>query len=149
MIIFFPCQVISNPCGCLKRKVCMRFAHATIPLRILPRCTFPWKGIQMAKDPQKVPFFEWTATLEKILAIDNLQKKRHILIIDLCCLCKSIRESIDHLPLHCSLATYMDFRLWASLRDAQKKGGFFMELSVLLLSSRSIFCTLCLIGCLL
>lgn len=97
----------------------MRFAHATIPSRILPRCTFPWNGIQMAKDPRKVAFFKWTATLEKILAIDNLQKKGHILITDLCCLCKSIRESIDHLPLHCSLATYMDFCLWASLGDAQ------------------------------
>ena len=45
-------------------------------------------------------FFNWLAL--KILTIDNLHKK-HVLIIDWCCICK--RGAIDYLLLHSSLAT--------------------------------------------
>jgi hypothetical protein len=45
-------------------------------------------------------FLVWVAALEKILTIDNLCKK-HILIVDWCCMCKWSGESIDHLLLCC------------------------------------------------
>ena len=41
--------------------------------------------------------------LGKILTIDNL-KKRHLIVINRCYLCKSDRETIDHLLLHCEIA---------------------------------------------
>jgi DNA-directed RNA polymerase specialized sigma24 family protein len=39
--------------------------------------------------PMGVAFFAWLATIEKILTIDNLRKrKRHVLVVDWCCMCK-------------------------------------------------------------
>jgi hypothetical protein len=65
--------------------------------------SFPWKIIWKAKVPPRIAFFSWTAALGKILTIDNL-RKRHLIIIDRCCLCKLNGESVDHLLLHCPLA---------------------------------------------
>ena len=45
-----------------------------------------------------------TAALENILTIDNL-RKRQILILDWCCMCKRNGESVDHLLIHCSIAS--------------------------------------------
>jgi hypothetical protein len=51
----------------------------------------------------KVAFFVWSAALGKILTIDNL-RKRHVIVIDRCCMCKRHGESVDHLLLHCEVA---------------------------------------------
>lgn len=48
-------------------------------------------------------FFAWTAAHGKILTLDNLRKKR-VIVIDRCCMCKMNGESVDHLLLHCELA---------------------------------------------
>lgn len=40
----------------------------------------------------------WTATLRKILTVDDLQK-RHMIIVDGCCMCKESGEIQDHLLL--------------------------------------------------
>jgi hypothetical protein len=48
-------------------------------------------------------FFAWSAALGKIFTLDNL-RKRHVIMIDRCCLCKINRESVDHLRLHCKVA---------------------------------------------
>jgi len=48
-------------------------------------------------------FFAWSAALGKILTVDNF-RKRHIIIVDRCCLCKRDGESVDHLLLHCDVA---------------------------------------------
>ena len=64
---------------------------------------FPWKGIWKPKVPTRVSFFVWTAVLGKILTNDNLRKRR-VLLVNWCCLCKVDGESIDHLFIHCSLA---------------------------------------------
>jgi hypothetical protein len=69
---------------------------------------FPWKSIWKEKVPPRIAFFSWTAALGKLLTIDNL-RKRHLIIVDWCCLCKSSGESVDHLLLHCSLA----WELWS------------------------------------
>ncbi len=55
------------------------------------------------KVPRRVAFFVWTAALGKILTTDNL-RRRHVLIIDWCCICKSSGESVDHLLLHYPVA---------------------------------------------
>ena len=45
-------------------------------------------------------FFLWTTVLGKILTADNL-RKRNIVIVSWCCMCKDDGESIDHLFIHC------------------------------------------------
>ena len=64
---------------------------------------FPWKSIWKVKVTPRIAFFSWTAALGNLLTIDNL-RKRHLIIIGWCCLCKQSGESVDHLLLHCSLA---------------------------------------------
>jgi hypothetical protein len=56
-----------------------------------------------------VVFFVWMAALEKILTLDNL-RKRNVIVVDWCCMCKKSGESIDHL-LHCEIAR----ELWRSI----------------------------------
>ena len=61
---------------------------------------FPWKSIWRTKTPSKVAFFAWSTVLGKILSMENL-KKRHLIMVTNCCLCKLNRESVvDHLLLH-------------------------------------------------
>jgi len=60
---------------------------------------FPWKSIWRTKVPLKVAFFAWVAALGKILTLNNL-RKRQVIVIDRCCMCKKNWESVDHLLLH-------------------------------------------------
>jgi hypothetical protein len=46
-----------------------------------------------------VAFFVWSAALGNILTTENLQK-RHVIVVDRCCMCKKNRESMDHLLIH-------------------------------------------------
>ena len=39
---------------------------------------FPWKSIWKPRVPTRVAFFLWTATLGRILTVDNLRKKNTI-----------------------------------------------------------------------
>jgi hypothetical protein len=75
------------------------FYHCLNP----PSLGFPWRGIWKSKVPLRVAFFTWTAVLGKLPTIDNL-RKRNMVIVNRCCLCKNAAESIDHLFLHCNLA---------------------------------------------
>jgi hypothetical protein len=43
--------------------------------------TFPWNSIWKVKVPLRVAFFVWTATLGKILTLDNL-RKRNIIVME-------------------------------------------------------------------
>jgi hypothetical protein len=65
---------------------------------------FPWKMVWKAKVPPCVAFFSWIASLGKALTIDNL-RKRGLILQNWCCLCKSNGESVDHLFLHCPMAS--------------------------------------------
>jgi hypothetical protein len=64
---------------------------------------FPWKSIWKAKVPPWVAFFSWTAALGRILTEENLRRRR-VIIVSWCCLCKMDGESVDHLLLHCAYA---------------------------------------------
>jgi hypothetical protein len=74
--------------------------------------SFPSKIIWKSRAPPRVAFFVWTAALGKIMTIDNLQK-RHVLIMDWCCMCKKGGEIVDHLLLHCPFA----WELWSMVFD--------------------------------
>ena len=60
--------------------------------------------------PSRVAFFIWIAALGRILTTDNLLKQR-IIILDLCCMCRSGGDSVNHLPMHCSVAQ----ELWSMI----------------------------------
>lgn len=47
-------------------------------------------------------FFAWSASLEKILTMDNL-KKRHVIVVD-GCFHKRNGESVDHILLYCEVS---------------------------------------------
>jgi hypothetical protein len=72
-----------------------------------PQVNFPWQRVWKAKAPSRVAFFVWTAALGKILTIDNL-RKRQLIIMDWCCMCKLSGETGNHLLLHCLIA----WELW-------------------------------------
>ena len=65
---------------------------------------YPWKSVWKPLAPSKVNFFMWTASLGKVLTIDNL-RKRQLVLLDWCCMCKAAGESINHLFLHCNIAS--------------------------------------------
>jgi len=50
-----------------------------------------------------VAFFVWTAALEKILTHDNL-RRRGVVVVEWCVMCKKHGESVNHLLLHCNVA---------------------------------------------
>jgi hypothetical protein len=72
--------------------------------------SFPWKSIWTVKVPPRVSFFVWTITLRKILTLDNL-RKRGLIVVGWCCMCKKSEESMDHFLLHCEVAR----NLWSAL----------------------------------
>ena len=74
--------------------------------------SFPWKIIWKSRAPPRVASFVWTASLGRIMTIDNLWK-RHVLILDWCCMCKKGGETVDHLLLHCPLA----WEVWSMVFD--------------------------------
>uniref|UniRef100_A0A2N9IF07 Reverse transcriptase zinc-binding domain-containing protein n=1 Tax=Fagus sylvatica TaxID=28930 RepID=A0A2N9IF07_FAGSY len=63
----------------------------------------PWKRIWKTNAPPCVAFFVWVAAMGRILTTDNL-RRRHVMVLDWCCMCKENGESISHLLLHCSAA---------------------------------------------
>jgi hypothetical protein len=66
-------------------------------------CPFSWKSIWHIKAPPRVAFFVWLAALGKILTQDNLRKK-NMVMISRCGMCKRDEETVDHLLLHCECA---------------------------------------------
>ena len=70
--------------------------------------SFPWRMIWQSKVPPRVAFFSWSASLGKILTTDNLRKRR-VMVLDRCNMCKRCGESVDHLLLHCFIA----WELWS------------------------------------
>ena len=64
--------------------------------------SFPWRLVWQLKVPPRVAFFSWLAALGKILTTDNL-RKRSIIVLDWCYMCKRCGELVDHLLLHCPI----------------------------------------------
>jgi len=71
-------------------------------LSIPASSSIPFKSIWRVKVSSRVCFYVWTTALVKILPLDNL-KKRKVIVLGWCYMCKRSRESID-LLLHCQVA---------------------------------------------
>lgn len=56
--------------------------------------------IRKNKAPPRATFFAWTASLSKILKIENLRKHK-VIAVDWCCTCNKSGEIVDHFLLHC------------------------------------------------
>jgi hypothetical protein len=84
------------------------YYHALSILASYAGYHFSWKLIWRVKAHSIVVFFEWTTALGKIFTLDKL-RKRNVIVVDWCCMCKKGEEFIDHL-LHCEVAR----ELWSS-----------------------------------
>ena len=60
----------------------------------------------------RAAFFVWSAALGKILTLDNL-RKRHVIVINKCFMCKNNEETVDHLLLHCEVASAMWYAIFS------------------------------------
>ncbi|RVW38494.1 hypothetical protein CK203_085266 [Vitis vinifera] len=65
---------------------------------------FPKKGIWVENVPSKLAFFAWEATWGRVLTIYRLQK-RGWQIPNRCYLCGSDEENVNHLLIHCTVAS--------------------------------------------
>jgi len=65
--------------------------------------SFPSKSIWRNKAPLNVAYFVWMNALGNVLTLDNL-RKRHVIVMNWCYMCKKSGEFIDHLLLHCKVA---------------------------------------------
>jgi hypothetical protein len=71
---------------------------------------FPWKSVWRTQAPSRAALFAWSAALGKILTLDNL-RKRHVIVINICYMCKKTVESMNHLFFHYDVI----FVLWSTL----------------------------------
>jgi hypothetical protein len=65
---------------------------------------FPWRSVWHTQATLRDAFFVWSIAISKILTLNNL-RKRHIIVINRCYMCKKTGEIIDHLLLHCNVAS--------------------------------------------
>jgi hypothetical protein len=72
----------------------------------------PWKSVWWTKVPLRIAFFVWLVALGKILTMDNL-RKRHVIVVGVCCMCKKNGEFVDLLLLYCELL--IPFRIFFSV----------------------------------
>jgi hypothetical protein len=74
----------------------------------------------------RVAFFAWSTTLRKILTTDN-SRKRHISMVDWCCMCKKSGETIDNFVFHCEMVSSLwntIFRsFWVKVGHASTSSG--------------------------
>jgi hypothetical protein len=87
----------------LKKNEAFDIRSYYLALRGSENISFPWKGIWGVKAPRRIAFFVWTASWGRILTCDNL-RRRGIVLVWWCWMCRCSGETVDHLLLHCPVA---------------------------------------------
>ena len=90
--------------GCLVGERGSQLVLTTISLLAIISILSLGKAFGNRRLPLEWLFFVWTAALGKCLTIDNL-RKRKVCILDWCYMCKCNSESVNHLFLHCPVAS--------------------------------------------
>jgi hypothetical protein len=83
--------------GCLM----LSFYNVFVPHDGTP---FLWKSVWRIKVSLRAAIFVWLVSLGKILTMDNL-KKRHVIVVNLCCICKRSIEFVYYFLLNCEVAS--------------------------------------------
>jgi len=65
---------------------------------------WPWKLIWKTRLPPKIKCFTWTTLKNAILTLDNLNRRK-LQLVNRCFMCLNSLESVNHLFLHCPVAT--------------------------------------------
>jgi hypothetical protein len=65
---------------------------------------FSSRSVWRTKVPLRVSFFVWLVALEKILTMNNL-RKRCLIMVDWCVMCKMNGKSVDLLLFHCEVVS--------------------------------------------
>ena len=97
--------------GSGKFDMCSYYAK----LRDMNDISFPWNSIWSVKAPRQVSSFIWTTACGKILTHDNLIKRGYSLV-SWCCMCQHCGEIVDHLLLHCDIASGLWNVVFAAFR---------------------------------
>lgn len=95
----------------MKIKCCGHF-RVVVDLRL--------GAFRKLKVPPRVVFFTWKVTLGKLLTVDNLRKRR-VVVVDWYCMCKTSGETTNHLLLYCSVERVLVLRalsIWNELGNA-------------------------------
>jgi hypothetical protein len=50
--------------------------------------------------------------------MDNFLRKRHVIVVEWCCMCNKMEESVDHLLLHCEIASALWNYMFSSIELA-------------------------------
>jgi hypothetical protein len=61
------------------------------------------RKVRGVKAPLQVAIFVWIAALGKVLTLNN-SRKRNVVVVEWCCMCKNSGESINHLLICCEVA---------------------------------------------
>jgi hypothetical protein len=92
-------------CGSLPKEVCSRSSLSLtllwLALKVVASLGRVCGGLKFLRERL---FSVWPAALGKILTLDNLRKKQ-VIMMNRCCKCKRNEESVDHLLLHCDVAS--------------------------------------------
>ena len=67
---------------------------------------FPFCSVWNYVIPSKISFFAWEASWGKVITLDQL-KRRGRALANRCCLCQEDEEIIDHLLIHCKMASML------------------------------------------
>jgi hypothetical protein len=99
-------------CGGFPPKEVFSRSRPSFILWLVMRVGASLGRVWRTQTPPRSVIFAWSGALGKILTLDNL-KKRHVIVINRCCMCKRSEETVDHLLLHCEVASTLWYAIFS------------------------------------